>query len=47
MPAEVAASAGGDSLPRRVTTAVVAIPVVIVVVLVLPTGALRRFSQSS
>ena len=38
MPAEVAASAGGDSLPRRVTTAVVAIPVVIVVVLVLPTG---------
>ena len=39
MPAEVDASAGGDALPRRLTTAVVAIPVVVVAVLALPTGS--------
>lgn len=32
-------SADGDSLPRRVTTAIVAIPVAIVAVLALPTGS--------
>ena len=36
---EVAASSGGDSLFRRVTTAVVAIPVVVIMVLALPTGS--------
>ena len=39
MPIEVSASAGGDSLPRRAATAVVAIPVVAALVLALPTGS--------
>ena len=39
MPIEMAASAGGDSLPRRVTTAVVAIPIMVALVLALPTGS--------
>ena len=39
MPVETAASASGDSLPRRVATATVAIPVVIVLVFALPTGS--------
>ena len=39
VPIEVSASAGGDSLPRRAATAVVAIPVVAVLVLALPTGS--------
>ena len=38
MSIEAAASAGGDSLSRRVTTAVVAIPVVVAAILALPTG---------
>ena len=36
----MAASARGDSLPRRVVTAAVAMPVVVVAVLALPTGGL-------
>ena len=39
VPIEVSASAGGDSLPRRAATAVVAIPVVAALVLALPTGS--------
>ena len=38
MSSDVAASARGDSLPRRVATAAVAMPVVIAAVLALPTG---------
>ena len=38
MPVETAASASGDSLPRRAATAIVAIPVVTILVLALPTG---------
>ncbi len=38
MPVEAAATIGGDSLARRVATAAVAVPVVIVAVLALPTG---------
>ena len=36
----MSASASGDSLPRRVTTAVVAIPIVVALVLVLPSGGI-------
>lgn len=39
MPIEASVSAGGDSLPRRAATAVVAIPVVAALVLALPTGS--------
>ena len=38
MSIDAGASAGGDSLSRRVTTAVVAIPVVVAAILALPTG---------
>ena len=39
MSVEVATSAGGDSLSRRVATAVVAVPVAIVLILAFPTGS--------
>ena len=39
MPIEASVSAGGDSLPRRAATAIVAIPVVAALVLALPTGS--------